>query len=78
MVKRGKYESQTCFIYLLRNFRWWKINGNANNPYTGLFFALHQIDFSGNPSLTGQVIARDLADTNTEFVPLNPLGEGRT
>ncbi len=40
-----------------------KISGNPFNPYTGFFYAGHQIDFSGNPSLTGQVIAKDLDDT---------------
>lgn len=40
-----------------------KISGNPSNPYTGLFYAGHQIDFSGNPSLSGQVIAKDLDDT---------------
>lgn len=46
-----------------------KINGDATNPYSGLFYAGHQIDFSGNPLLTGQVVAQDIADTSPPYDP---------
>lgn len=40
-----------------------KISGNPDNPYTGTLYARHQIDFSGNPYINGQVLAKNLADT---------------
>ena len=40
-----------------------KVSGNPSNPYNGLFYAGHQIQFSGNPEITGQVIAKDRDDT---------------
>ena len=40
-----------------------KISGSPAHPYIGLFYAGHQINFSGNPTITGQVIAKDRDDT---------------
>lgn len=40
-----------------------KVNGNPGNPYPGTFYARHQVAFSGNPLMTGQVLAKNLADT---------------
>ncbi len=40
-----------------------KVSGNPTNPYNGLFYAGHQVNFSGNPTLTGQAIAMDRDDT---------------
>ena len=42
-----------------------KINGNPSNPYSGVFYARHQLDFSGNPEITGMVLALDEADFGT-------------
>jgi len=42
-----------------------RLSGNPSTTYRGLHYARHQIDFSGNPALNGQVIAANLADTGT-------------
>ena len=42
-----------------------KLNGNAaTTNIEGVFFANHQIDISGNPNISGQVIAANVADTD--------------
>ena len=42
-----------------------KLNGNAvTTIIEGVFFANHQVDISGNPNISGQVIAADVADTD--------------
>lgn len=48
-----------------------KVNGNPTTPYTGSFYAGHQISFSGNPAFQGQVLAKNLADTS--FFGENPV-----
>jgi hypothetical protein len=43
-----------------------KMNGNAGSGTAnsqGIHYAGHQVDFSGNPGINGQVIARNLDDT---------------
>ena len=40
-----------------------KINGNPGTNYEGIHYAGHQIDFSGNPVINGQVFANNEADT---------------
>jgi hypothetical protein len=51
--------------------------GNASSSYTGLYYALDQINFSGNPNITGQVVAGNQADVpypssgGTNLVPLD-------
>lgn len=45
-----------------------KLNGNAGAGtanYEGLNYAGHQVDFSGNIGINGQVVAKNLADTNS-------------
>lgn len=39
-----------------------RISGSAGNPFTGLHYALHQVEFSGTPSMTGQVIVKNIGD----------------
>ncbi|MDA2925005.1 hypothetical protein MYX65_10220, partial [Acidobacteria bacterium AH-259-L09] len=39
-----------------------KIGGNPVNAYKGVFYAGHQIGFSGNPEIVGQVIAASQDD----------------
>ena len=39
-----------------------KISGNPANPYEGVHYAGHQIDFSGDPDISGQVLAANLDD----------------
>ena len=42
-----------------------KVNGSPSNPYTGVYYCRHQLDFSGNPEITGMVIALDDDDFGT-------------
>ena len=49
-----------------------KVNGNPANPYTGVFYARDQIEFSGNPQIQGQVIAADQGDCGYPCDPNNP------
>lgn len=42
-----------------------RISGNPATNYQGLHFAKHQIDFSGNPTINGQVIAENEGDFGT-------------
>ena len=44
-----------------------KISGNPGTIFQGLHYAGHQIDFSGNPTLNGQVFGKNLDDT--EYPP---------
>ncbi|MDI6788892.1 MAG: hypothetical protein QME51_11015, partial [Planctomycetota bacterium] len=39
-----------------------EISGNPSNPYTGLYAAHEQIKLSGNPAITGVVLAEDAED----------------
>ena len=39
-----------------------RISGSASNPFTGLHYGLHQVEFGGTPSMTGQVIVKNLGD----------------
>ena len=39
-----------------------RISGSAGNPFTGLHYGLHQVEFGGTPAMTGQVIARNSGD----------------
>ena len=40
-----------------------KINGNPGTIYEGIHYAGHQIGFSGNPNINGQVFAYNEVDT---------------
>ena len=39
-----------------------RISGSASNPFTGLHYALHQMEFGGTPSMTGQAIVKNAGD----------------
>jgi hypothetical protein len=49
-----------------------RLAGNPGASYTGLFYARDQIDFTGNPTLVGQVIAKDAGDQGFPAVPADP------
>jgi len=38
------------------------LSGNPANPYSGLYYAGHQMQINGDPIITGQLIAKDLDD----------------
>ena len=41
-----------------------ELNGDSSNTYeAGFFYTAHQLKINGNPTLRGQVMAKDLADT---------------
>jgi hypothetical protein len=53
------------------------LGADFDAAYEGLFYARHQLDIKGNPTLNGQVIALNQADTSFEGynpVPLNNNG----
>lgn len=52
----------------------------SGNTFTGLYYAAHQLDVSGSPTINGQMIALNQADTPypaaaTNLVPLNAAGQ---
>ncbi len=54
------------------------IGGNSSSSFTGLYYALDQINFSGTPNIAGQIVAANQADVpypaagGTNLVPLDP------
>ncbi len=56
-----------------------KIGGNPSNAYQGVWYVRDQIDFSGNPTLTGQIVClndEDVAFPNPGDTNLVPLSSG--
>jgi hypothetical protein len=56
-----------------------EINGALSQTFTGLYYALHQLDITGTPVFNGQVLAANVADTNyppgaANLVPLDAQG----
>lgn len=50
-----------------------RLAGNPTTTYTGVFYAGDQVDFSGNPNVVGQVIAKNQGDLG---YPPNPARPG--
>jgi hypothetical protein len=40
-----------------------KLAGSSTQTFTGVYYAGHQIDVAGSPTVNGQILARNLADT---------------
>jgi hypothetical protein len=41
-----------------------KMAGNTSQLFTGIYYANHQVDIAGSPTINGQVLAGNVADTN--------------
>ncbi len=49
-----------------------RLSGEPGASYTGLFYATDQLDFTGSPTLVGQVIAKNAGDLGFPSVPTDP------
>jgi hypothetical protein len=56
------------------------LRGSSSQGFTGIYYAGHQVDIQGSPTVNGQVLASNLADTtyppaNRNLVMLNASGQ---
>jgi hypothetical protein len=56
-----------------------KMAGNSSQGFTGIYYAAHQLNVAGSPTVNGQLLAFNAADTpylpgNTNKVPLDASG----
>jgi hypothetical protein len=56
------------------------LRGSSSQGFTGIYYAGHQVDIQGSPTVNGQVLASNLADTtyppaNRNLVTLNASGQ---